>query len=150
LLPWADLEDNEQFQAHLEVAYPESYTVLAFLADRYGMGAFARFLARVRANEPIPAALQDAYGQAQDALEAQWRAYLPAFFQDGWQVNVLRAYDLAPGRALYDAGRFAAARDYFARSEALYRDLGRDAQATEATAARTRAEQAQSATDALA
>src|SRR5262249_39757250 len=45
LLSWDELSDRATFQRRLSLAYPESYTVMAFLADRYGMGAFSRFLA---------------------------------------------------------------------------------------------------------
>jgi hypothetical protein len=65
-------------------------------------------------------------------MEAEWRAYLPDFLAEGWRTNVLSSYDLAPGVALYDAGRYDEALDFFTRSEQLYRDLGRSDRAAEA------------------
>jgi hypothetical protein len=146
LLSWDDLTNTRRFQRQLDVAYPESYTVMAFLADRYGMGAYTRFLAGLRAGHAWSAALAEGFGVSAAELEAQWRDWLPGFFSDGWRKNVLRASDLAPGRALYDAGQFAEAAAYFKQSEALYRDLGRMAQLTAAMNARVNAERAQQAT----
>ena len=145
LLSWDDLTNTRRFQRRIDVAYPESYTVMAFLADRYGMGAYTRFLAALREDHPWADALAEGFGVSAAQLEAQWRDWLPGFFTDGWHKNVLRAADLSPGRALYDAGQFTEAAAYFKQSEALYRDLGRMPQLTAAMNARVNAERAQEA-----
>ena len=54
--------------------------------------------------------------------------------------------NLTPAVDLYNAGRFAEARDRFARAEALYQDLGRTTHQDEAAAYRTKAERALAAT----
>ena len=147
LLSWRELNSRRTFQSRLDVAYPQSYSVMAFLADRYGMGAFSRFLKEL-AGGPYGGrgayadAMATAYGTSMDDLESQWQQYLPDFLKDGWKHNVLSSYDLEPGKALYDAGRFLEATDYFAASEKLYRDLGRDARAGEAAGYREKADRA--------
>jgi hypothetical protein len=146
LLSWTALNTRGQFSRRMDLAYPEAYTVVAFLAERYGMGDFGRFVDDLRQGTDYAVALQLAFDQPIDVLEAQWREYLPGFLKDGWQVNVLSDYDLTPAVDLYNAGRFAEARDRFARAEALYQDLGRTTRQNEAAQYRTKAEQALAAT----
>ncbi len=145
LLSWNDLSNSGIFRRRLDLAYPQSYTVMAFLAERYGMGAFARFLAALRDTSDYRAALHTAYDKAPETLEEEWRAYLPDFLKDGWERNVLTDYDMQPGLALYQAGRFAEAQDYLARSQRLYEDLGRTGRAQQAATALHQAKQAEQA-----
>lgn len=145
LLSWPELNDRAAFMRNPGLSYPESYSMMAFLADKYGMGAFSRFLTGLRDGKEWPRAINDAYGKAVDALEVEWRVYLPGFIKDGWQQNLLTAYDLSPGVALYQAGRFTEAADHFMQSEKLYHDLGRTARekaASDYLARSTQAEQA--------
>ena len=147
LLTWRDLNDPSLFMGNAALAYPESYSIMAFLSDKYGMGAFARFMTGLRDGATWTGALQSAYGKAVDNLEAEWRDYLPGFLKDGWQQNLLAAYDLSPGVALYQAGHFQEAKDHFALSQKLYTDLGRTERAGEATAYLAKADKAQGAAD---
>jgi hypothetical protein len=144
-MSWRALNERRSFYANIDLAYAQSYSVMAFLADRYGMGKFSRFLASLHDYRSWRDALNDAYGVPVDTLETEWRGYLTGFFKDGWKHNVLAAYDLAPGVALYDAGQFSDARDRFVESEKLYNDLGRTERAAEAAAYRAKAEQAEAA-----
>jgi hypothetical protein len=157
LLSWQELNDRRLFGLRLDVAYPESYSVMAFLAERYGMGLYSRFLKALGKGGYCSGAacLGPTYADALDLvydasmadLEAQWQQYLPGFLKNGWKHNVLSSYDLAPGVTLYDAGRFQEARDYFAGSEKLYRDLGRDAKATTAAGYLDKADRALQASE---
>jgi hypothetical protein len=146
LLSWTALNTRRTFSRRMDLAYPQAYTVVAFLAERYGMGDFGRFVDDLRQGTDYAVALQAAFGQPIDVLEGQWREYLPGFLKDGWRVNVLSDYDLTPAVDLYNAGRFAEARDRFARAEALYQDLGRTTRQDEAAAYRAKAERALAAT----
>lgn len=146
LLSWTALNTRRLFSRRMDLAYPQAYTVVAFLAERYGMGAFGRFVGDLRQGDDYAVALQAAFGQPIDVLEGQWREYLPGFLKDGWQVNVLSDYNLTPALDLYQAGHYAEARDRFARAEALYKDLGRTARQDDAAAYRGKAEQALAAT----
>lgn len=132
LLSWSELNDRPTFADRLDIAYPETYTVMAFLADHFGMGKYSVFLEGLRDGKTWPDALQSAYGESLDQLQSEWQDYLPGFFTDGWQQNLLSAYDMAPAIALYDAGHFAEAVQSFTRSEKLYSDLGKQAKASEA------------------
>lgn len=147
LLSWRDLNDRQEFSDHLYVAYPQSYTVMAFLADRYGMGRFSRFLAELKFEPDFTSAMAYVYGLPIELLEQEWREYLPGFLTDGWKQNLLTAYDMAPGVALYEEGRFGEAREHFTQSEKLYRDMDRITQAEEATRYKDKAEKAQQADD---
>jgi hypothetical protein len=123
-----------------EMLIPTGYSFVAFLLERDGLPAFDRYLASMRTDhEDFLAAAAAAYSKPVSDLESEWRAWLPGFLNGGWQRNVLSAYDLAPGRALYAAGAFAAARDHFAQTARLYTDLGRPELAAAATRERDRA-----------
>ncbi len=150
LLSWAEMNDRAAFSRNIEVAYPQSYTIMAFLADRYGMDRYSRLLRNLREGNSLNDSLAWAYAEPADKLEAEWRAYLPTFLKDGWRVNVLQAYDLGPAQALFDAGRYAEAQPMLERSEQLYRDLGKSDKADEIATLKAQAVQAQSATDLLA
>ncbi len=147
LLSWSDLNDRQLFRFQLDVAYPESYSVMAFLADRYGMGKYAAFLSELRHNPDFKSALNSAYGKSIEQLETEWRDYLPGFLKDGWQQNHLAEYDLNPGIALYQVGHYAEAKERFVSSKNLYTDLGRDEQAKKAADYIAKAEKAQGADD---
>jgi tetratricopeptide (TPR) repeat protein len=132
-LSWADLNDFARFRQNIEVAYPQSYSVMAFLADRYGMEPFVRFLSGLRDDLEYRHAILLAYGKPMEELEKEWREYLPGFLQDGWKRNVLSANDLGYGLALMGAGQFADAEEHFKQAERLYSDLGRRDRATQAS-----------------
>lgn len=143
LLSWSELQDRSQFALHIDIAYPEAYTVMAFLADRYGMGAYSRFLEGLRDGKSYTDALQGAYSRTLPQLEEQWRDYLPGFLSEGYKQNVLGDYDMAPGTALYNSGRYSEAAALFARSQNLYKDLGKQSRAAEAAANLDKARRAQ-------
>jgi hypothetical protein len=147
LLSWKELNDRGLFMGNAALGYPESYSVMSFLADKYGMGAFAHFMSGLRAGARWERALTDAYGKPVSQLETEWHAYLPGFLKDGWQQNLLAAYDLSPGVALYDAGQFKGAKEHFALSEKLYADLGRTERHTEAAGYLAKAEKAEAGAD---
>jgi hypothetical protein len=143
---WDVLNDSQSFMSNAALAYPESYSVMAFLADKYGMGDFAGFMELLRNDVDWPRAMDSAYGKTVDQLQTEWQDYLPGFIKDGWQQNLLAAYDLSPGVALYDAGRFKEAADDFALSQKLYSGLGRADRLNEATGYLDKARKADGAT----
>jgi Peptidase MA superfamily len=145
LLSWDELNRPMAFSQHTALAYPEAYSVMAFLADRYGMGDFSGFLAALKGGQSWSSALATAYGQSVRRLQTEWQAYLPDFVRTGWQKNLLTYYDLSPGIALYDAGQFKQAVAHFTQSKLLYAQLGRTARAQVAS---DYLDKAQSASDA--
>ncbi|MCB0154843.1 MAG: hypothetical protein KDF65_08595, partial [Anaerolineae bacterium] len=51
-------------------------------------------------------ALEVTYGKTADQLEAEWAAYLPAYFEGRWQINAIYAYDLADVTTLVEQGAY--------------------------------------------
>lgn len=146
-LTWGQLNDGPTFARSIDLAYPQSYSVMAFLAEKYGMAAYGRLLKGLRSKAGLQSAFTAAYGLPMEKLEAEWLDYLPVFLTYGWQLNLFQAYDLGPAQALYNAGQYKAAQEAFARSERLYRDLGKESKADEIAAMKQKAAQAQGATD---
>jgi tetratricopeptide (TPR) repeat protein len=134
LLSWSDLNDVNKFRQNIAVAYPQSYSVMAFLADRYGMEPFTHFLSGLRDSLEYKHALLVAYGKTMEALEKEWIEYLPTFLQEGWKHNILKAHDLDYGLALMGVGQFAEAEEHFTQAQRLYTDLGRNDRASQAAA----------------
>jgi hypothetical protein len=146
-LTWDELNDGETFRRVVEIGYPQSYSIMHFLADKYGMSTFARMMANLRDGASLGDSIAWAYSKTSQQLEQEWLAWLPSFLDTGWRTNLLMAYDLAPAQALYDAGRFKEAEEQFALSERLYRDLGKGIQADDIAAMRERSKQAYTAGD---
>jgi hypothetical protein len=133
LLSWDELNDRERFLPRMNIAYPEALSMVAFLADRYGMGAFKRFLRELgREPQTYQQALETAYGRGVDALEAEWRQYLPSYYAERWDVNLLRTLDLADAKARFAAGEYAEARPLFEEARRLHAELQQPARAAEA------------------
>jgi hypothetical protein len=109
LLTWAELDDAAQVWREPQVAYPQALSVTAFLIDRYG---FEKYLALIAAHAAAPgyrSALETTYGQSPEALEAEWLAYLPAYFAGRWQINALYHFDLSRVDGLVARGAYSAA-----------------------------------------
>ncbi len=111
LLSWADLNTPERFAAQSEVAAAQSYAVVAFLLDRYGLNTWQRFLAASRSGPDVGAALTQAYGKPMEALESEWQAYLPEYLGGSYRINYFNRYDLNAARTHLLNGRYHEARD---------------------------------------
>jgi hypothetical protein len=135
LLSWEALNSHARFLSRMDVAYPQALSVVAFLMDRYGPGAFKRFLLELgREEQSYRVALERVYGRDVADLEAEWREYLPSYFASRWEINLLRTLDLAEAKARFAAGEYAAARPLFAEASRLHADLGQPARQAEADA----------------
>ncbi|MDQ2805868.1 MAG: hypothetical protein M3Z04_02925 [Chloroflexota bacterium] len=133
-------------------AVTQSYSVVAFLVDRYGWPTLTRYIAAAAGAPTAPAAQQalpSVYGVSLDTLAAQYEQYLPEFYQAGGAPNPLLTYDLTPAKAAFAAGAFADAQAQFTRAAASWHDLGRTVRAAEATTAAAQAGQAAGAATAL-
>jgi hypothetical protein len=137
-----DLNDVRVFRRNIQVAYPQSYAVMAFIADRYGMEPFVNYLNTLREGRRTGYAFFTAFGKRMDDMDREWREWMPSFLADGWKENLFMANDLSYGLALYQAGRFAEAETHFSNSERLYTGLGRNERAQEAVRYLSRASQA--------
>src|SRR5581483_764128 len=88
----------------------ESLSMVAFLVERYSFAKLRDFLAIAARSSGYRSALERAYGATPDALEQQWRAWLPSYLDGGYKRNALSAYDLSGAEALLRQGRYADAK----------------------------------------
>ncbi|MGA7730602.1 MAG: hypothetical protein WCD37_04955 [Chloroflexia bacterium] len=131
-LSWYDLNDRWSFSQSADLAYPQAYSVMAFLVDSYGMDDFSRFLAALKGSYDWIGSLRDVYGTGPRQLQRDWYAWLPGFLEGGWKTNLLTYYDLSPGVALFEAGHFDEAAEHFSHSYELYYQLSRTSRAAQA------------------
>ena len=125
LLSFADLNRQRPFLARAVIAYPQSYAVAHFLAERYGFGHLIRLVSFVREEEELDAAVRRAFGRSVEELEGEWRASLPAYLDGGWARNHLDFWEMAEPRRLLAEGKYAEAREGLERAERLFADVGR-------------------------
>ena len=106
LLTWAELDEAREVYSDPQVAYPQTLSIVSFLVDRYDFPTLVNFI-KAAAEEPgYRSALETAYGQPADELEADWLAYLPEYLAGRWQINALYAYDLSRVTELVDNGAY--------------------------------------------
>lgn len=148
LLSWEALNDQPRFLRRMNVAYPEALSMVAYLVDRHGLGTFKRFLGELaREEQPFQQALETAYGQPAEALEADWRDYLPSYYSSRWENNLLRTLDLADAKARFANGEYAEARPLFEEAQRLHLELDQLTRAAEADGYLGRIALAQDAAD---
>jgi hypothetical protein len=111
MLSWADLNAPDRFAAQSEIAAAESYSIVAFLLDRYGLAPWQRFIAATRAAPDGMRALEQGYGKPAATLESEWQAYLPEYFGGSYRINYFARYDLGVVREHLQGGRYLEARD---------------------------------------
>jgi hypothetical protein len=110
LLPWSDLDDRDMVYQNADVSYPESLSVAAFLVDRSTFAKMREFLTITARSSGYRSALERTYAATPDALEREWRAWLPSYLAGGYKRNALTAYDLTGAEALLRQGRYAEAK----------------------------------------
>lgn len=133
LLTWDALNDQRRFLGRMNVAYPESLSVMSFLLDRYGLGTFQKYLVALgQSDAPYWETLENTYGHSVGELEMEWREYLPTYIASRWDQNLLRGLDLTDARARFAAGEYAAARPLFEESQRLFAELDRTERLAEA------------------
>ncbi|MGI8643445.1 MAG: peptidase MA family metallohydrolase [Thermomicrobiales bacterium] len=123
LLSWSDLNRRRPVRADSELVAAESYAMVAFLVDRYGLRSFRGMLAELRENPDWRVAMRNAYNRGSNEVEAQWRDNLPRWAASEWRDNLVAAFDLARPRASLDAGDYAGAKTLLEQSWRLFRDL---------------------------
>ncbi len=121
---WSALFTARPLPADQEAVEATNYAAVSYLIDRYGIGAFQRFTAELAGGGGWPAAMQTAFGEPADVIEARWREDLPRWFETGWQTSAVTAFDLAPAAALLERGAYEAARGSLQRSQHLFTELG--------------------------
>ena len=107
LLSWPELFEGTAVYTDREIAYPQSLSVAAFLADSYGYGTLVEFVRATADGNGYRSAFADIYGRPMDRLELEWQSYLPQYIETRWQYNALFNFDLAPFEAAIQAGAFS-------------------------------------------
>ena len=118
----------------------QTYSVIAFLIDRFDLPPLQRFLADLKTAATWRDALRSAYGRDPNALEQQWREDLPRWTSTGWRENVVSAFDLDPARALLARANYQAAKAALEPSQGLYRQLNDPVTLSEVDALGTQAD----------
>ena len=123
LLSWSDLNRRRPVRADSELVAAESYAMVAFLVDRYGLRSFQGMLAELREKPDWRLAMRTAYNRSSNEIEAQWRDNLPRWAASEWRDNLVAAFDLERPRAALTAGDYAGAKSLLEQSWRLFRDL---------------------------
>lgn len=145
LLTWAQLDEATAVYSDPQVAYPQTLSIVSFLVDRYGLPNLLKFI-KASATEPgYRSALETAYGQPADELEAAWLAYLPEYFESRWQINAVYEYDLSRVRQLVDQAAYTDVAAELAEIVKLLESTNQADTLTEAEALLARAHQGQAA-----
>jgi len=100
--PGAEYEEPQLHQAW-------SLSMVHFLLQRRGFGAFNQFLARLAHADGWRAALSDSFGEDSTQLELAWRAGLPGYVNGGWREHLLYAADLRRAEDRLASGDFRGA-----------------------------------------
>jgi hypothetical protein len=139
LLNFSNLNQQRPFLAAAGLAYPQSYSMVVFLAERYGFGSVLQFVLATRDARTLDEAVKRAFGRTLPELETEWQDFVPGYVSGGWQRNDLDLWDLTQPRRLLSSGKYAEARDLYDRAEAVFRSVGNQEKAAEAQTERQRA-----------
>ena len=124
LLPWTTLNDPAATDIDPALVSAHAYSVVAFLADRYGLDRLDQFVTSLREQPDWELAIRAAYQRPLAELEAEWRQNLPQWTATGWQTNLFAAFDLQPVRELLASAHYAAAKEEIGKSLRLATELG--------------------------
>ncbi|MBI2104692.1 MAG: tetratricopeptide repeat protein [Candidatus Omnitrophica bacterium] len=84
LIPWTELSDHISPALAAEevgLAYEESYTIAAYLVNRYGFWRIRKLLQAIAGGQAWEEALAEGFRRKLPRLEADWKDSLPAFLQ---------------------------------------------------------------------
>ena len=82
LIPWGELSDHFSTTLgaeHVALAYEESYSLTAYLIQRYGMWRIRRFLKGIAQGQPWQTVFEQDVHAKLSKLETEWRRSLPEF-----------------------------------------------------------------------
>lgn len=106
LLSWSHLNLPGVAYEDPQVAYPESYTIVAFLVRRDGFATLRRFIEEIKSSSGYRGALEAAYNTGADQLEAEWRTQLDTFVNGDYKQRAAVGFDLSHAESLLAAGEF--------------------------------------------
>jgi tetratricopeptide (TPR) repeat protein len=125
LLSLTDLNRQRPFLSAAGLAYPQSYSLVAYLAERYGFGKVIHLVTTVRDVSTLDEAVRRVFERSLSEIEAEWQAFLPGYLDHGWARNDLDLWSLAEPRRLLGEGKYAEARDTYDRADALFTSMSR-------------------------
>jgi hypothetical protein len=133
ILPWSALDDRDLVYSNPEVSYPQSLSVIAFLAQRGTFAQLRDFLTVSASSSGYRSAMQRAFGASADDLEREWLDWLPGYLSGGYRgESTSGGYDLARAEELLRNGSYSAALQELEAAAAGLRSAGRDEEAARA------------------
>ena len=84
LIPWMELSDHISPALAAEevgLAYEQSYTIVAYLVNRYGFWRVRKLLQAIAGGQPWEDAVAEGFRRKLPRLEADWKDSLPPFLQ---------------------------------------------------------------------
>ncbi len=102
----------------------ETYSITAFLINRYDIPALRSFLAELAIGSRWQDAARTVFATDATGLEEQWRAGLAPWTASGWRDNLMASFDLQPARDLLSQGQYVSAKAVLGPAQNLYRQLG--------------------------
>ena len=84
LVPWAELSDHISPALAAEevgLAYEQSYTIVAYLVNRYGFWRVRKLLQAIAGGQPWEEATAEVFRRKLPRLEADWKDSLPPLLQ---------------------------------------------------------------------
>lgn len=115
LLPWSALDDRAVVYGDPRISYPQTMTIAIFLVERASFATLREFLTNSARSSGYRSALERTYNLDADALEREWRAWLPGFLAGGYTTNLAATGDLVQAERLLGAGRYNEAQDILDR-----------------------------------
>jgi hypothetical protein len=125
LLSFTDLNRQRPFLSAAGLAYPQSYSMVVYLAERYGFGEVIRLVTTIREVQTLDEAVLHVFERSLPEIEADWQAFLPGYLDQTWARNDLDLWDLGEPRRLLAEGKYGEARDLYDRAEALFTSMSR-------------------------
>src|SRR5688572_11039309 len=123
LLSFVDLNRQRPFLSAAGRAYPQSYSMVVYLAERYGFGQVIRLVTTIREVNTLDEAVRRVFERSLAEIEADWKAFLPGYLDQSWSRNDLDLWALGEPRRLLGEGKYAEARDLYDRADALFNSM---------------------------
>lgn len=147
LLSWAELFQPDIVFEDANLTHAESYSLVSFLIDRYGLLNFIELLSAFNTEPGYRSAIESTYGISAGELETQWHDSLHSFIQQRWQFNVFHNYDLTYAQNLLGSGAYSAAETELNKAIQIMSITGQGQGVTQAEALLVTASKGQQASD---
>lgn len=120
---WTRIVTSTAPELSTEEQTANSYALVAFLTDRYGVAGLRNLIAGFAGTPEWTANLAGTFGQSEADLATAWNQFLPRWFASGWRDNAVSAFDLGRAEELFARGAYEAAAAEAERSQRLFTDL---------------------------